>query len=624
MNQVVARTRTKTKRRRGSTALPAASPGRAELRLCPFRPRLNSLYEDSRSDRHRACFAAFALCLLLAHVNCWNVGAATNATPHHGSGPGMGSRGMVVTLHPLATRAGLETLKAGGNAIDAAVAAGLMLGVVDGHNSGIGGGCFILMRTADGKLHAIDGREAAPAGATHDMFVREGRADPKLSQTGALAVAVPGALHAYQRALRSYGRFRIAEPLRRAADVADGGFELSAGYARALAHVAADLARCDAAAQIFLNADGTPRRAGERLRQPELAQTYRAIADKGLKWFYGGPFARVTADWMRAHGGLLTIDDFRRYRSRERTPIRTTYRGFQIVGFPPPSSGGVHVAQILNLIEPFEIGRFGADAPQSWHLLAEAMKLAFADRAHWLGDPQFAQVPRGLTGKPYAHDRGAGIRLEHAVEVPSHGTPPRADADLFGRHTTHWCTADAEGNWVACTATVNTSFGAKVVIPRTGVILNNEMDDFSAQPGVPNFFGLLGSEANAVEPRKRPLSSMSPTFVLKDGKPILAVGAAGGPTIISQVALAVVATLDWKLGLPAALALPRIHHQWRPDELIVETALPEATRDALARFGHRVRVVPSLGAAQAIALDAERRTFVGMHDPRLDGGALGY
>jgi len=307
-----------------------------------------------------------------------------------------------------------------------------------------------------------------------------------------------------------------------------------------------------------------------------------------------------------------------------RTPLRTTYRGYEILGFPPPSSGGVHVAQILNLVERFDLPSLGTGSADGAHLLAEAMKRAFADRAHWLGDPAFTRVPRGLASKDYAATLARSIQLESATSVSGYGDPESASPGAFGKHTTHFSTADAAGFWVAGTATLNTSFGSKVIVPGTGVMLNNQMDDFTAQPGATNYFGLPGAAANAVAPRKRPLSSMSPTFVLRCGKPILAVGASGGPTIISQTVLALVNTLDAGLPLEAALRQPRFHHQWRPNEIRVEPGLASEGRAELERRGHRVVEVRSLAATQAVACDPLTGIFTAAADPRTSGQAAAW
>ncbi len=534
-----------------------------------------------------------------------------------------GSRGMVASVHPLATQIGVEVLKNGGNAIDAAVAVGLALGVVDGHNSGIGGGAFILVRRANGEIVALDGREMAPASASRDMYLRNGKADTALSQTGALASGVPGALAVYDEALRLMGRKKLAELIEPSARIADEGFALSEGYVRRIRSVAESLAKFPASRALLLKPDGTALDAGTVLRQPDLARSYRAIGREGIGWFYRGEYARAVEAWMRAHGGILTAGDFAGYEVKRRQPIVSTYRGHTIVGFGPPSSGGVHVAQILNMLETFDVKALGADGERQ-HVIAEAMKLAFADRAHWLGDPDFAQVPRGLLEKSYARALAAKIDRRRAIAVAGHGVPPDADPRFFEKHTTHFSVADAEGNWVACTQTVNTAFGSKVIVPGTGIILNNEMDDFSVEPGVPNAFKLIGAEANAIAPKKRPLSSMSPTIVLRDGQPVLALGAAGGPTIITQVLLNLVAILDLGMTVDAAIKQPRIHQQWRPDELRIEQALPASVRAALTARGHTLAEVNSMGVSQIVGRAPDGRGFVGVGDPRVNGSAAGW
>ncbi len=533
---------------------------------------------------------------------------------------GDNTRGVVATVHPLATQAAMNAFEHGGNAVDAAVAAGLTLGVVDGFNSGIGGGCFVLIRRANGEVIAIDGRETAPAGATRDMFVRDGKPVPALSQTGALAVGVPGELAAFAEAVQRFGKLKLADLLRPAAEIAENGVSLDAAYVERLRAVTNELARFPETRAILLQADGQAWPVGHELKQPDLARTYRAIAADGIEWFYRGAFAEATDAWMKTNGGVLTAEDFARYQVKFREPVRSTYRGHEIIGFPPPSSGGVHVAQILNIVEAFDLKTMGPNSADFIQVVAEAMKLAFADRAWWLGDPDFAPVPRGLVSRAYARELASRIDLSRTIKVPRHGAPPDAITDVFGRHTTHFTAADAEGNWVAITATVNTTFGSKVVVPGTGVVLNNEMDDFSAQPGRPNFFGLIGNEANAIAAGKRPLSSMSPTIVLKDGRPVFSAGAAGGPTIISQTVLAVIGFIDFGLGPAEALAQPRFHHQWLPDELRIEKRFDETVMAELEKRGHRLTRVDSLGACQAIGQNADGE-FSGACDPRIRGEA---
>ena len=554
----------------------------------------------------RSLFAAIAVIVVVANVR------ANTAE---------GSRGMVASVNPIATRAGVDALNAGGNAIDAAVAVAVTLGVVDGHNSGIGGGCFMLIRTADGKIVALDGREMAPARATRDMFIRNGHGDPTLSQTGALASGVPGSVAVYDYALSHFGKRKFADALTPAAEIAERGFALDRAYARKLAATASLLAKFDESRRVLLNADGTPRVEGDVLKLPDLAATYRGIARDGAAYFYKGPVARAVGEWMAANGGIVTADDFAKYELKVREPLRSTYRGRTIVGFPPPSSGGVHVAEILNILEPFDLKSM--DEATRVHVTAEAMKRAFADRAFWLGDPDFVRVPTGLIDRDYAASLARQIDVAHASTKVDHGTPPKVDEDVVGKHTTHIAVADDAGNWVALTATVNTSFGSKVIVPGTGVILNNQMDDFSIEPGVANYFGLVGAEANAVAPGKRPLSSMSPTIVLgADGKPLMTLGAAGGPKIITQVALVLSNVLDRGDDLPTAMARPRFHHQWSPDSLWIESTEDAGVRDALKAMGHTLDVAEPVGATQAIARTPDGG-LIGVSEPRLAGLAAG-
>lgn len=536
---------------------------------------------------------------------------------------GTGTRGIVSSTHPLATEVGLKVLKSGGNAIDAAVAVGLTLGVVDGHNSGIGGGCFMLIRRANGEIVALDGREMAPAAATRDMYLRNGKADTALSQTGPLASGVPGALATYAHAVRELGRKPLSELVAPAAKIAGDGFPINGIYARKIKSAAALLRRFDSPRAIFFKPDGQPLVEGDVLKQTDLARSYRAIAKEGPDWFYRGSYAKAVDGWMREHQGTLTAADFRNYVVKRRTPITTTYRGYTLHGFGPPSSGGVHVAQILNMLERFDLA--GMKEPGArHHVIAEAMKLAFADRAHWLGDPDFADVPRGLLDKGYAQTLASRINVDRAITVTGHGIPPDADPRFFEKHTTHFSVADAEGNWVACTQTINTAFGSKVIVPGTGILLNNQMDDFSVEPGVPNHFKLVGAEANAIAPGKRPLSCMSPTIVLENGQPVLALGAAGGPTIITQVVLNLIAILDLKQPLDVALAQPRIHQQWVPDELRIEKALPADVRAGLKKRGHTFTEEAGYGVSHIVGRSDDGKAFVGAADPRAGGRAAGW
>ncbi|MDA7916056.1 gamma-glutamyltransferase [Verrucomicrobia bacterium] len=536
---------------------------------------------------------------------------------HHG----IGRTAIAASGHPLATDAALAAFRIGGNAVDAAVATGLTLGVVDGHNSGIGGGCFMLIHLPDGEVLAIDGREMAPAKAHRDLFIRDGKPESQLSKSGALASGIPGSLAVYDYVLREYGNLRLADLLLPAATIAEKGFPIDAVWARKLKAVVNDVKRFPYSASILLRNDGTTMQAGDIVVQKDLAKTYRAIASKGVGHFYGGSFASKTAEWMEGNDGIITERDFKNYIIKLRKPVQTTYRGHTIYGFPPPSSGGVHVAQVLNMLEGYDVGSLRK--AERVHLFIEAEKRAFADRAFWLGDADFAKVPRGLIDEGYARQLAEGISLNTTTKVPGHGNPPKAKKDLFNKHTTHFTTADAEGYWVACTATVNTGFGSKVMIPGTGVIMNNQMDDFSAQPGVPNAFHLIGAEANSVQPGKRPLSSMSPTIVAKDGKPVMTVGAAGGPTIITQTLLAIIGKIDLHLSLLKSIELPRYHHQWSPDEVRTERELAKPVQDALKAKGHKLYLRSTYGVTHAISVK-EDGGFEAVSDPRVFGRADGF
>lgn len=531
---------------------------------------------------------------------------------------------VVAAVQPLAVDAGIAAYEQGGNAVDAAIATALTLGVVDNHNSGLGGGCFVLIRRPDGSFVAIDGREKAPSAATRDMYLRDGKAIPELSTTGPLAVGVPGALAAYALALERCGERPLSDLLLPAAKIAEDGFAIDAVYARKLAGKVEQLSQFAGSRKALLKPDGTAYEKGEILRQPDLAKSYRLMAKHGLRWFYRGEFAQHVGRWMDENGCILTAEDFANYQPVERQPIVTTYRGYKVVGFPPPSSGGVHVAQILTMLEQFPLAdEYEQDPATAMHLIVEAMKLAFADRAYWLGDADFAKVPRGLVDTDYCRSLAKRIRRDAVVAVPTHGTPPDFEDDLFGKHTTHIAAADSEGYWVAINATVNTAFGSKVIVPGTGIVLNNEMDDFSSQPGVPNAFGLIGAENNAIEPGKRPLSSMSPTIVLDaDDKPVLTVGAAGGPKIITQVVQTIVRQLDFGQTLSEAVASPRVHHQWRPDRVLAEEAVDQNILEGLRKLGHQVVAVRTGGVTQAVGYSAEGK-LVGVHDPRVPG-KVGY
>lgn len=506
----------------------------------------------------------------------------------------------VASVNPDATRIAMQVVERGGNAIDAAIATAFALGVVDAHNSGIGGGALVLVRLADGRLLAIDGRETAPAAANRDMYLVDGKANPELSRTGALAVGVPGSVMAFHKLQQQGGKLKFADVILPSASLAEKGFAVSRQSAERIAGTAENLRKFPPAAKIYLDKNGQPFAPNTIIKNPDLARTYRNLARLGPDYFYRGEFAKKTADWMKKNGGLITRQDFYDYEIKLREPVVSTYKNYTLYGFPPPSSGGIHVTQILNILENFDLQK--TTTSERYHLVAEAMKFAFADRAYWLGDSDFVKVPLQLTDKNYAKGIAQKISIDKATEGVTHGDPTVDIPHLMNKHTTHIAAADTDGNWVAITTTVNTSFGSKVVIPGTGVVLNNQMDDFSAQVGAANAFGLVGSDANAVAGKKRPLSSMSPTIVLKDNQPVMTLGAAGGPTIISQVVQNLLNTLEFGMTAEDAIKQPRIHEQWNPDLLFVEAAMPDMVRKSLEQRGHNVKIWPSMGASQIIQL----------------------
>ncbi len=552
---------------------------------------------------------------------------SANPTPLQATTVARGDRGVVATVHPLASQAAIDAFERGGNAIDAAVAASIMLSVVDGHNSGLGGGCLALVRRADGTTIALDGREKAPQAATPEMFFRNGRPAPQLSQTGALAVGVPGLPAALYELSRRHGNLTWHGALNAAAEVAEAGFEITENYASVLRSEAQELKQFPASSAILLDASGNPWKAGDLLRQTDLATSLRALAEFGVDWFYRGEFARRTAEHLREQGGLITQEDFDNYNTVSREAISTIYRDKLVLGFPPPSSGGIHIAQMLGMLGAYDLKQiFVESTATGLHLLLEVMKRALADRAYWLGDADFAQVPRGLLDPTYLRQLASTIDLERSTPVNSHGQPPRADVDLFGqgKHTTHLTTADAEGNVVAITQTVNTSFGSKMIVPGTGIVLNNEMDDFSIAPGVRNAFGLVGSQANAVAAGKRPLSSMSPTIVLNDaGQPILSCGAAGGPKIITTTLQVLVRVLDLGQSIDEAIAAPRLHHQWSPDKAVCENAVSAELVAELARRGHSIEQIKRAAVSQGLAR-LESGAMIAASDPRVPSSALAF
>lgn len=532
---------------------------------------------------------------------------------------------MVASDHVLASQAGVEMLRRGGNAVDAAVATALAVGVVSPSSCGIGGGGFIVIYLAH-QHHALalDYREVAPAAASRDMFVRNGQAVPELSQRGGLAVAVPGEVAGLATVLRRYGTLPLATVLGPAIRYARDGFTVNAHLAEEIERNGDALRAEPALARVFLHADGTPVIAGETVRQPQLASTLEQIARDGPEAFYRGAIAAQIARNVQAAGGILTEADLAAYRPVWRRPLRGRYRGTEVITMPPPSSGGGVLLEILGMLQRDELRALGHDSPTYMHLLAEAMQHAFADRALYYGDPDFVEVPlaRLLSSTNTAALR-ARIRASTTLDHSAYGSAGAGGvAAARDGGTSHLSVMDADGNAVACTTTINTGFGSKVVAGDTGIILNNEMDDFSAQPSAPNVYGLIGAATNAVAPHKRPLSSMTPTIVTRGGEPVLALGGAGGPLIISATLQVLLNVLDFGLDATAAVAAPRIHDQWVPPVLAVEPGVPDLARAALARYGYSVKEVPAMAAVQVVRQDAG--IFEGAADPRKGGEAVGW
>jgi gamma-glutamyltranspeptidase/glutathione hydrolase len=524
--------------------------------------------------------------------------------------------GIVASQEAVATTIGVDILEMGGNAVDAAVAVGFALAVTLPQAGNLGGGGFMLVYDAkSGETVAIDYREKASAKAGRDTFLdAAGNADPNLSRWSGLAVGVPGTVAGLALALDRYGTLTLAEAVAPAIRLAEEGVVVTPDLAQSLASSADELKKWPSSAKIFFKPDGSAYQPGDRLVQADLAKSLKAIAAGGPDAFYKGETARLIAAEMERSGGLVTTEDVAGYEAIVREPIRGTYRGHDIVSMPPPSSGGVHIVQILNILEDFPIGFLGHNSADTIHLMAEAMKLAYADRSEFLGDSDFVAVPvKGLTSKAYAAELRKEISRNRAT--PSATIKPGDPAPYESDQTTHFSVVDKDGNAVANTYTINFSYGTGLVAEGTGILLNNEMDDFSAKPGVPNAYGLIGGGANAVEPGKRPLSSMSPTIVLKDGEVLLVTGSPGGSRIITTVLQVIMNVIDHGMNVAEASVAPRIHHQWLPDELRVEEGLSLDTIRLLEERGHTIRVQETMGSTQSIMRRDDGALF-GASDPR--------
>jgi gamma-glutamyltranspeptidase/glutathione hydrolase len=522
--------------------------------------------------------------------------------------------GAVATEHPLAAAAGAEILGAGGSVVDAAIAAASAVCVVHASSCGIGGGGFALVHTTEGRDFALDYREQAPARATPDRFGEGGQPDPAKLRTGGLAVGVPGEVAGIALLHGRFGRLPLARVLGPAVRLAREGFTLADAP-----HLVKEITRhrkllqADSGLRAIFLDDGDVPAADFRVRQPALAETIEDVAQRGPSAFYGGARAAAIAAAVQARGGVLSVEDLDRYRPRRRRPLVGSFHGRQIITFPPPGSGGV-VLTVLGILARDDLEALGAGTPTLLHLLAGAMAHGFADRARWYGDPDFTQVPVATLLAP---PRLAHLRAGLSAVRP---TAPTSNVEQDAG-TAHVSVVDAEGNAAAITTTINTGFGAGIVVPGTGILLNNEMDDFALAPDTPNVYGLTGGRANAIAPGKRPQSSMSPTIVLRGRLPELVVGGSGGPTIISGTLQTILGVIGFGFDLVTAVRAPRIHAQGLPPGIGVEPGVTPEVRTALERFGHRIMIVPSIGTVSAAGLDA-RRQPAAAGDARKHGGAV--
>lgn len=532
--------------------------------------------------------------------------------------------GMVSSQEAIASQIGVDILKQGGNAVDAAVAVAYALAVTLPRAGNIGGGGFMLVHLAEqNKTIAIDYRETAPAKAHKDIFLDEqGNAVDKLSREHGLAVGVPGTVMGMELALKQYGTMKMAQVIKPAIKLAKDGIVVTSDLSNSLAGLKSRITQWPSSAEIFYHADGSNYQVNELLKQPELAQSLSLIAQKGSKGFYQGETAKKIVSAVQNAGGIMSLTDLANYKVIEREPVRGNYRGYEVVSMPPPSSGGIHIIEMLNVLEQFPIDKLGHNTANTLHLMAETMKYAYADRSEYLGDPDFVNVPvKQLTSKEYAKEIASKIAINKTT--PSSEIKPGNLAPYESDQTTHFSVIDKWGNAVANTYTLNFSYGSGLVAKGTGILLNNEMDDFSVKPGTPNGYGLIGGEANAVQGNKRPLSSMSPTMVMKDGKPFIVTGSPGGSRIINITLQMIMNVIDHNLNIAEATAAARMHHQWLPDFIWVEHTLNRDTISLLEAKGHKVKVQESIGSTQSIMM-TEQGLF-GASDPRRAGSAaIGY
>ncbi len=570
----------------------------------------------------------FRFLLTALFAAAWCVTAVWAASP----APVRARQGMVVSVDEQASRVGVEVLKEGGNAVDAAIATAFALAVTHPAAGNLGGGGFLLLRFKDGRATFLDFRERAPAAASRDMYLdSSGSVIPQASTVGLRAAAVPGTVAGLEYASRKYGRLRWSRLVAPAVALARKGFPVSFELAQSLSSpkTVERLSRFPASNRIFLRnglrnglRDERFYQPGERFVQRDLGRTLERIRRRGARDFYHGRTARELAAFVEQHGGLITLEDLRNYQVAEREPITGTYRGYQITSAPPPSSGGVVLLQMLNILEGVPLAEKGALSADAIHWTVETMRRAFADRARYLGDPDFVRIPvRGLTDKKYAETLRASIDSERAT--PSLNVAAGDPMPFEAGETTHVSAVDREGNAAALTYTLNDLYGCGVTVEGLGFLLNNEMDDFTAKPGVPNDAGLIQGETNNIAPGKRPLSSMTPTVVARDGKLVLVLGSPGGPKIISTVLNVLLGVIDYKMGVQRAVDAPRFHHQWLPDSIRMEPGFSPDTIALLEARGHQFDIGDYFGDAHTIALGPDG-WLLGAADPRRGGKAVGY
>ena len=529
--------------------------------------------------------------------------------------PVQGTKGMVVTSHFLATESAQEVLAKGGNAIDAAVTAAFSLAVTQPRSGNIGGGGFMMISSEkEDEVVAIDYREKAPAEASVDMFLDDkGDADKERSRYTHLASGVPGTVAGLALALEEYGTISLKAAMAPAIKLAEEGFMVTPRFSDGLKQTKDILQQWDSSRAVFYKKDGSFYEPGDLFVQKDLAETLKRIANNGPKEFYEGKTAELLVAEMKRHGGLITMDDMKAYEAVVREPVHGSYRGHDVYSMSPPSSGGGHVVQILNILEGYPISKLGHNSAQTIHYMSEAMKRAYADRSRYLGDPEFVDIPlAGLTSKEYANALRAEIDPDEAT--PSSTIAPANPLPYESNETTHFSVVDQYGNAVSNTYTINFSYGSGIVVEGAGFLLNNEMDDFSAKAGVPNAYGLIGGEANKVEANKRMLSSMSPTIVKKEGKNFLVTGSPGGSRIITTTLQVIMNVIDHDLNIQSAVAAPRIHHQWLPDEIRVEEGFSADTILVLEAKGHTVNRKAAMGAIQSIMI--RDGVMYGGADPR--------